>query len=319
MSSSLPYSPSQLLTMLPKEVKIVEVGPRDGLQNEKQLISAQDKITLINMLADAGVKHIESGSFVSPKWVPQMATSTDVFNGISKRPNVKYMALTPNIQGFEAAIAANVSEVAIFGAASESFSQKNINCSINESLERFKPVMQAAKKLGMPVRGYVSCVVGCPYEGFIAPEKVAYVAETLLQMGCYEVSLGDTIGVGTPASVQKMLEAVIARISVDKLAVHFHDTYGQALTNIYTALQNGISTIDSSIAGLGGCPYADGASGNVATEDVLYLLNGLNITTNINLSKLLKAGWFITEKVGKPVNSKVSAAKFSELNSSLNI
>jgi len=299
--------------MLPKKVKIVEVRPRDGLQNEKNLISTQNKITLINMLADAGVKYIESGSFVSHKWVPQMATSTDVFNGISKRPNVKYMALTPNIKGFEAAIAANASEVAIFGAASESFSQKNINCSINESLERFKPVMEAAKKGGIPVRGYVSCVVGCPYEGFIPPEKVADVAETLLQMGCYEVSLGDTIGVGTPASVQQMLDIVIARIPVGKLAVHFHDTYGQALTNIYTALQNGISTIDTSIAGLGGCPYAKGASGNVATEDVIYLLNGLNIITNINLTKLLEASWFITEKVGKPANSKVSVAKYSAL------
>lgn len=319
MSSSLPYSPSQLLTMLPKEVKIVEVGPRDGLQNEKQLISVQDKITLINMLADAGLTHIESGSFVSPKWVPQMATSTDVFNGITKKLNVNYMALTPNLRGFEAAISANANEVAIFGSASELFSQKNINCSITESLERFNPVMVAAKKLSIPVRGYVSCVVGCPYEGYIAPEKVANVAETLSKMGCYEISLGDTIGVGTPASVQLMLNAVIARIPQNKLAVHFHDTYGQALTNIYTALQNGISTIDSSIAGLGGCPYANGASGNVATEDVLYLLNGLNITTNINLSKLLAAGWFITQKVGKPLNSKVSAAKFSALNSSLNI
>lgn len=292
----------------PKTATIVEVGPRDGLQNEKQLISAEDKITLIDMLADAGVTSIESGSFVSPKWVPQMATSTDVFNGINKKNGVKYMALTPNIKGFEAAINANVDEVAIFGAASEAFSQKNINCSIEESLQRFIPLIEAAKKANIKVRGYVSCVVGCPYDGYIEPEKVAEVAEKLYQMGCYEISLGDTIGVGTPASVQKMLDAVKARIPVEKLAVHFHDTYGQALANIYTALQNGISVIDSSIAGLGGCPYAKGASGNVATEDVLYLLNGLNITTNIDMDKLLKAGWFISEKLGKASNSKVSTA-----------
>lgn len=292
----------------PKTATIVEVGPRDGLQNEKQLISAEDKIILIDMLADAGVTSIESGSFVSPKWVPQMATSTDVFNGINKKNGVKYMALTPNIKGFEAAINANVDEVAIFGAASEAFSQKNINCSIEESLQRFIPLIEAAKKANIKVRGYVSCVVGCPYDGYIEPEKVAEVAEKLYQMGCYEISLGDTIGVGTPASVQKMLDAVKARIPVEKLAVHFHDTYGQALANIYTALQNGISVIDSSIAGLGGCPYAKGASGNVATEDVLYLLNGLNITTNIDMDKLLKAGWFISEKLGKASNSKVSTA-----------
>lgn len=292
----------------PKKATIVEVGPRDGLQNEKQLISAEDKITLINMLADAGVTSIESGSFVSPKWVPQMATSTDVFNGIDKKRGVTYMALTPNIKGFEAAMNTKVDEVAIFGAASEAFSQKNINCSIEESLNRFLPLIEAAKQKNIKVRGYVSCVVGCPYDGYIAPEKVAEVAEKLYQMGCYEISLGDTIGVGTPASVQKMLNAVKARIPVEKLAVHFHDTYGQALANIYSALQNGISVIDSSIAGLGGCPYAKGASGNVATEDVLYLLNGLNITTNIDMDKLLKAGWFISEKLGKASNSKVSTA-----------
>jgi len=299
------------IASLPKTVKIVEVGPRDGLQNEKQLINCEDKVELINMLADAGMSHIESGSFVSPKWVPQMATSTDVFNTIKRKNNVSYMALTPNMKGFEAAVKANVSEIAIFGAASESFSQKNINCSIEESLARFTPIMDAAKAKNIPVRGYVSCVVGCPYEGEISPEKVADVAEKLFNMGCYEVSLGDTIGVGTAASVQKMLQAVIARIPVDKLAVHFHDTYGQALTNIYTALQQGVSVIDSSVAGLGGCPYAKGASGNVATEDVLYLLNGLDISTGISLDKVLEAGWFIAEKLGKPVNSKVSAARFA--------
>ncbi len=293
---------------LPEKVRIVEVGPRDGLQNEKTLISAADKIALINMLADAGIEYIESGSFVSPKWVPQMATSTDVFNGINKIAGKTYAALTPNMKGFEAAMAANVDEVAIFGAASESFSQKNINCSIDESLERFIPIMEAAQAANIKVRGYVSCVVGCPYEGEIAPEKVADVAKKLFDMGCYEISLGDTIGVGTAANVQKMLQAVSTKVPVEKLAVHFHDTYGQALTNIYTALQAGISVVDSAIAGLGGCPYAKGASGNVATEDVVYLLNGLGINTGIDFNKLLAAGWFISDKLGKPAISKVSNA-----------
>jgi hydroxymethylglutaryl-CoA lyase len=293
---------------LPKKVKIVEVGPRDGLQNEKQQISADDKIALINLLSDAGVTYIESGSFVSPKWVPQMATSTDVFNGIARKKGVTYAALTPNMKGFEAAVAVNANEVAIFGAASEAFSQKNINCSIAESLERFEPIMAAAKKLKIPVRGYVSCVVGCPYEGEVSPEKVAEVAEKLYQMGCYEISLGDTVGVGTPVNVQKMLQAVSARVPKAKLAVHFHDTYGQALTNIYTALQNGIAVIDSAIAGSGGCPYAKGASGNVATEDVVYLLNGLGIDSGIDLDKLVHAGWFISDKLGKTPASKVSNA-----------
>jgi len=299
---------SHPINELPKQVKIVEVGPRDGLQNEKQQISAADKITLIDLLSDAGVNYIESGSFVSPKWVPQMATSSDVFNGIARKAGVTYAALTPNMKGFEAAVAVNANEVAIFGAASEAFSQKNINCSIAESLERFEPIMAAAKKANIPVRGYVSCVVGCPYEGEVSPGQVAEVAEKLYQMGCYEISLGDTVGVGTPLSVQKMLQAVSARVPTAKLAVHFHDTYGQALTNIYTALQNGISVIDSAIAGSGGCPYAKGASGNVATEDVVYLLNGLNINTGITLDKLVKAGWFISDKLGKAPSSKVSNA-----------
>lgn len=296
------------MNQFPKSVKIVEVGPRDGLQNETKLITAQDKISLINQLADAGLKNIESGSFVSPKWVPQMATSTDVFNGLTRNHDVTYAALTPNLKGFEAALSANADEVAIFGAASEAFSQKNINCSIAESLERFEPIMSAAKKANIPVRGYVSCVIACPYDGQIAPEQVADVAEKLFKMGCYEISLGDTIGVGTAASVQKMLQAVSARIPTDKLAVHFHDTYGQALTNIYTALQNDIVIIDSAIAGLGGCPYAKGASGNVATEDVVYLLNGLGIETGINFDKLLQAGWFISDVLGKAPISKVSTA-----------
>ena len=295
-------------SLLPTQVKIVEVGPRDGLQNEKVQISAEEKIALIDQLADAGVNYIESGSFVSPKWVPQMATSTDVFNGIKRKEGVTYAALTPNMKGFEAAMAVNANEVAIFGAASEAFSQKNINCSIEESLQRFEPIMQAAKAANIPVRGYVSCVVGCPYDGFIDPEQVAMVAEKLYNMGCYEISLGDTIGVGTPASVAKMIQAVNTHVPMNKLAVHFHDTYGQALTNIYTALQAGVMVVDSAIAGLGGCPYAKGASGNVATEDVLYLLNGLGIETGIDFDKLLAAGWFISDKLGKAPISKVSTA-----------
>jgi hydroxymethylglutaryl-CoA lyase len=293
---------------LPNSVKIVEVGPRDGLQNEKLQISAEDKIALIEKLADAGVSYIESGSFVSPKWVPQMATSSEVFKGIKRKVGVTYAALTPNMKGFEAAMAVNANEVAIFGAASEAFSQKNINCSIDESLQRFESIMQAAKAADIRVRGYVSCVVGCPYDGDIAAEKVAEVAEKLYKMGCYEISLGDTIGVGTPASVRKMLQAVSAKVPVDKLAVHFHDTYGQALTNIYAALAMGVKVVDSAIAGLGGCPYAKGASGNVATEDVLYMLNGLGIKTNIDFDKLLAAGWFISDKLGKAPLSKVSIA-----------
>ncbi len=293
---------------LPTQVKIVEVGPRDGLQNEKTPISAQDKIALINQLSQAGVQYIESGSFVSPKWVPQMATSSEVFQGIKRLKNTTYAALTPNLQGFNSAIEAKADEVAIFAAASESFSQKNINCSIEESIARFAPIMAQAKQLNIPVRGYVSCVLGCPYEGEIAPEKVAQVAKQLVDLGCYEISLGDTIGVGTPTSVQKMLHSVSALVALDKLAVHFHDTYGQALTNIYSALQMGINVIDSSIAGLGGCPYAKGASGNVATEDVVYLLNGLGIKTGIDFQKLLQAGWFISDILGKPAVSKVSNA-----------
>jgi hydroxymethylglutaryl-CoA lyase len=291
-----------------EKVKIVEVGPRDGLQNESKPISAIDKIMLIEKLSDAGIKYIESGSFVSPKWVPQMATSAEVFKNVKRKNGVTYAALTPNMQGFEGALKVNADEVAIFGAASESFSQKNINCSIDESLERFTPIMKAAKNANVKVRGYVSCTLGCPYEGEINPEQVAKVAEQLYNMGCYEISLGDTIGVGTPASVIKMIQAVSARVPTDMLAVHFHDTYGQALTNIYAALQMGIKVVDSAIAGLGGCPYAKGASGNVATEDVIYMLNGLEINTGIDFKKLLEAGWFISEKLGKPPVSKVSNA-----------
>jgi hydroxymethylglutaryl-CoA lyase len=306
---------SNVFPLLPEKVRIVEVGPRDGLQNEVIPISANDKIALIEKLSDAGIKYIESGSFVSPKWVPQMATSTEVFEKINREQGVTYAALTPNMRGFEGAMAVNASEVAIFGAASESFSQKNINCSIEESLERFAPIMAAAQKANIKVRGYVSCVLGCPYEGDIAPEQVAKVAIKLYQMGCYEISLGDTIGVGTPANVTKMIQAVSARVPTDKLAVHFHDTYGQALTNIYAALQMGIKVVDSAIAGLGGCPYAKGASGNVATEDVVYMLNGLGIETAIDFNKLLEAGWYISEKLGKAPVSKVSNAYLANKNS----
>jgi hydroxymethylglutaryl-CoA lyase len=293
---------------MPSSVKVVEVGPRDGLQNEKTQISAEDKITLIDLLAESGVSYIECGSFVSPKWVPQMATSAAVFEGITRTEGVTYAALTPNMRGFEGAVVVNANEVAIFGAASEAFSQKNINCSIEESLVRFEPIMAAAKTAGIPVRGYVSCVIGCPYDGSTEPEKVAEVAEKLFKMGCYEISLGDTTGIGTPASVQKMLQAVSTRVPMAKLAVHFHDTYGQALVNIYTALQMGIKAVDSAIAGLGGCPYANGASGNVATEDVIYMLNGLGIKTGIDFDKLLKAGWFISDKLSREPISKVSNA-----------
>lgn len=292
---------------LPKAVRIVEVGPRDGLQNEK-LVTLQDKVTLINALADAGLKTIETGSFVSPKWVPQMADSTDVFNAISRQDGVTYAALTPNVKGLEAAIGAGASEVAVFGAASESFSQKNINCSIDESLARFAPLMDMAKAHNLPVRGYVSCVLGCPYEGHIEAEQVALVAKKLLDMGCYEISLGDTVGVGTPLAVKSMLETVTTKVPVEKLAVHFHDTYGQALANIFSALQMGVATVDSAVAGLGGCPYAKGASGNVATEELVYMLNGLGINHGVDINKLSQAGWAISEALQRMPNSKVSLA-----------
>ncbi|GAB3034029.1 hydroxymethylglutaryl-CoA lyase [Bowmanella dokdonensis] len=294
--------------MYPSKVKIVEVGPRDGLQNEKSLIALADKVALVEALADAGLSMVETGSFVSPKWVPQMADSAQVFAAIRRKSDVTYSALTPNLKGFEAAMEAGADEVAIFGAASESFSQKNINCSIAESLARFEPVMEAAQRAGKRVRGYVSCVLGCPYEGEISAHKVAEVTRALLDMGCYEVSLGDTIGVGTPLKTQQMLEIVARTVSVDKLAVHFHDTYGQALANILVALQQGVSVIDSAVAGLGGCPYAKGASGNVATEDVIYMLSGMGIDTGVDLNKLVKAGNAITASLGRPTQSKVARA-----------
>ncbi len=296
---------------LPKSVRIVEVGPRDGLQNEKGVISTDVKLQLIDKLADAGVAYIESASFVSPKWVPQMGDATEVITGLNRKSGVTYAALTPNLKGLESAIAAGVDEVAVFGAASEAFSRKNINCSIAESLERFAPVMELAKANNLKVRGYVSCVLGCPYEGDIAPEKVAEVAKTLYEMGCYEISLGDTIGVGTPLKAKAMIREVAKVVPVEKLAAHFHDTYGQALANIYAVLEEGVAVVDSSVGGLGGCPYAKGASGNVATEDVVYLLQGLGIETGIDLNKLVATGNFITEAIGSTNRSRVGLAMSS--------
>lgn len=293
---------------LPNRVTLFEVGPRDGLQNEKGLITTAQKVQLVDRLSMAGLQKIEVGSFVSPKWVPQMAGSGDVFSQISRTAGVTYAGLTPNLTGFEAALAVRADEVAVFAAASEAFSQKNINCSISESIERFKPLMSAAKQAGIPVRGYVSCVVGCPYDGDIEPSKVAWVANELVKLGCYQVSLGDTIGVGTPSKVRVMLQEVIKLIGLDKVAIHCHDTYGQALANIYAALELGVATIDSSVAGLGGCPYAAGASGNVASEDVLYMLNGLDIETGVDLTKLIQAGQYISQVLDRPSGSKVASA-----------
>ncbi|MFB9885329.1 hydroxymethylglutaryl-CoA lyase [Balneatrix alpica] len=293
---------------LPTRVRLVEVSPRDGLQNEATPVSTETKLALIDWLADAGLNYIEAGSFVSPKWVPQMADSAEVFQRLQRRPGITYAALTPNLQGWEAALKAGVEEVAVFGAASESFTRKNINCSVAESLARFEPLLAAAQQAGVRVRGYVSTVVGCPYEGDIAPAKVAEVAKALYQMGCYEISLGDTIGVGTPLKVKRMLEAVAKEVPIDKLAAHFHDTYGQALANLYAVLEEGIAVIDASVAGLGGCPYAKGASGNVATEEVVYLLHGLGIETGVDLQRLAEAGRFISEQLGRPSRSKVGTA-----------
>ena len=293
---------------LPKKVRIVEVGPRDGLQNEKMEVPTQVKLELIGRLADAGLAAVEATAFVSPKWIPQMADHTEVLAGIRRKPGVSYPVLTPNLKGFEAARAAGATEVAVFGAASESFSRKNINCTIAESLERFRPVTDAAREAGIKVRGYISCVLGCPYEGEIAPAKVAAVARALHDMGCYEISLGDTIGTGTPGKTQRMIEAVAKRVPVEKLAGHYHDTYGQALANIYASLEMGVATFDSSVAGLGGCPYAKGASGNVATEDVLYMLNGLGIETGIDLDKVVDIGRWICGVIGKEPVSKAAKA-----------
>ncbi|POR72504.1 hydroxymethylglutaryl-CoA lyase [Pseudomonas syringae] len=296
---------------LPQKVNLVEVGPRDGLQNESQPISVDDKVRLVDDLTAAGLGHIEVGSFVSAKWVPQMAGSAQVFERIQRREGVIYSALAPNLRGFEDAFAAGVREVAVFAAVTEGFSQRNLNCSISESLERFAPVMEAARMHGVRVRGYVSCVLGCPYEGSVSPEQVATVANQLHAMGCYEISLGDTIGTGTPGATRALFNAVAAQIPRGKLAGHFHDTYGQALVNIYASLEEGIQVFDSSVAGLGGCPYAKGASGNVASEDVLYMLQGLGIETGVDLDQVIAAGQRICDVLQRSNGSRVARARLS--------
>lgn len=293
---------------IPQKVKIVEVGPRDGLQNEAQSVPTEVKIRLIEKLADAGLPVVESGAFVSPKWVPQMASSGDVFAGIEKRAGVSYPMLVPNMKGLEAAIEAGVEEIAVFAAASETFSQRNINCSIEESLERFRDVTKKASAENLRIRGYISCVLGCPYEGEVSIETVSEVATRLLDQGCYEISLGDTIGVGTADRAQALVERVSKTVPVSQLAAHFHDTYGQGLANLYAVLQSGISVVDSSVAGLGGCPYAKGASGNVATEDVVYMLDGMNIETGVDMQKLLDAGHYINEFLGRESASRAALA-----------
>jgi isopropylmalate/homocitrate/citramalate synthase len=309
---------------LPSQVKIVEVGVRDGLQNESTPVPSDVKLTLINKLVDSGLSVVEATSFVSPKWVPQLADHQLIMQQLSKQysvaekttpdrvafptTQVNFPVLTPNLRGFENAIQAGAKEVAIFAAASESFSQKNINCSVEESIQRFVPIFERAEQLNIPVRGYISCVLGCPYEGAISSENVAQISEKLYQMGCYEISLGDTIGVGTPLKTQQLLSELKHVVPTDKLAVHFHDTYGQALANILAAIQMGVSTIDASVAGLGGCPYAKGASGNVATEDVVYMLEGMNIKSGVNLQKLVDAGQFISSFLNRENGSKVARA-----------
>jgi len=293
---------------LPKKVKIVEVGPRDGLQNEPNPVATEIKVEFINRLSDAGFSYIESSSFVSPKWVPQMGDAPKVFQQITRKPGVTYAALTPNLRGLESAIEAGVEEVAVFAAASETFSQKNTNCSIAESIERFVPVLEKAKANNVRVRGYASCIVGCPYEGDVAPEAVAALSKQLYDLGCYEISLGDTTGIGTPGKIEAVFEATSKVVPIEKLAAHFHDTYGQALANIYAVLRMGVATLDSSIAGLGGCPYAKGASGNVATEDVLYMLNSLGIETGIDFDKAIEVGNYICQQIDRCNGSKAAVA-----------
>jgi len=289
-------------------VRIVEVGPRDGLQNEPREVPTATKVELIERLAAAGLPAVEATAFVSPKWVPQMADHTEVLERIRRRPGVSYPVLTPNLKGFESARAAGATEVAVFGAASEAFSRKNINCSIAESLDRFRSVVESALKEKIKVRGYVSCVLGCPYQGEVKPDAVAAVAGALHDMGCYEVSLGDTIGVGTPGRTRAMIEACAKRVPLAQLAGHYHDTYGQALANIYASLEAGVRTFDASVAGLGGCPYAAGASGNVATEDVVYMLHGLGMKTGVDLAQLVAIGRWICAALGRDTSSKVNKA-----------
>lgn len=293
----------------PREVRLFEVGPRDGMQNEPgELVDTAVKVDFIDRLAAAGLRRIEAGSFVSRRWVPQMADSGIVFDTMPRRPGVIYAALTPNQKGFDAAVAHHADEVAVFAAASEAFSQKNINCSIAESLARFEPVIDAAQAAGVRVRGYVSTVLGCPYQGEVTTQAVAEVAGALYSMGCYEISLGDTTGVGTPLRAKRMLEAVATRVPIEALAAHFHDTYGQALVNLYAVLEEGVSVVDASTAGLGGCPYAQGASGNVATEDLLYMLHGMGIETGVELSAVIETAYWVTSKFGRLPNSRVALA-----------
>ena len=296
---------------LPRSVRIVEVGPRDGLQNEARVLPVAVKTELIDRLAACGLRTVEAGAFVSPKWVPQMADSAEVMRTLPRREGVAYPVLVPNLQGLEAALAAGAREVAIFAAASESFSQKNINCSVAESIERFRVVADAAKAAGVRVRGYVSCALGCPYEGEVAPKAVADLTRTLFELGCYEVSLGDTIGVGTPLRVKALVEAVARRAPLKKIAGHFHDTYGMAVANVYSALEMGVAAFDASVAGLGGCPYAQGATGNVATEDLVWLLQGLGIDTGIDLVRLAETGQWISQQIGRESNSRVGRALMS--------
>jgi hydroxymethylglutaryl-CoA lyase len=293
---------------LPGKVRIVEVGPRDGLQNEKQLVPTAVKLELMDRLGDCGLKTIEAGAFVSPKWVPQMADSAEVMRGLAHRDGVSYPVLVPNLKGYEAALAAGAQEIAVFGAASETFSRKNINCSIAESLDRFRPVVAAARAANIRVRGYVSCVLGCPYQGAVMPLAVANVAAALFEMGCYEISLGDTIGVGTPDATKELIETVARRVPLKKLAGHFHDTYGMAIANVYAALETGVAVFDASVAGLGGCPYAVGASGNVATEDVVWLMLGLGIGTGVDLATLAETGQWISRQLGRETGSKAARA-----------
>ncbi len=292
----------------PKQVKIVEVGPRDGLQNEASTVPADIKVQLVEKLADAGLSVIEVGALVSPKWVPQMATSSEVFTRIDKRPDISYPMLVPNLKGLEIALAAGVQEIALFAAASETFSQKNTNCSIAESIERFNEVIDQAQAAGVKIRGYVSCVLGCPYEGKVSFDTVSMITQKLFEKGCYEVSLGDTIGVGTAGEAQDLVEILMKHVSAQQLAAHFHDTYGQALANIHAVMQCGVAVVDSSIAGLGGCPYAKGATGNVATEDVVYMLNGMGIETGVDMDRLLEAGRFISDFLGREPVSRAATA-----------
>jgi hydroxymethylglutaryl-CoA lyase len=293
---------------LPRRVKLIDVGPRDGLQNEKQPVPAAVKVELVHRLQAAGLKEIEVTSFVSPKWVPQMADNAEVMSAIHRDEGVRYSVLTPNLQGFEAALKTKPDEIVVFGAASEAFSQKNINCSIAESIERFAPVVKAARDAGIAVRGAMSCTVGCPYEGDIAPERVAYLAGLMKGIGVQRVDVADTIGVGTPRKVQAAMEATLKHYALNDVSGHFHDTYGQALVNTLAALQMGVWNFQSSVAGLGGCPYAKGATGNVATEDVVYMMQGMGIDTGIDLDKLIDAGVFISEALGRQPNSRVSRA-----------